>query len=130
MFPFHGCAMVSAKGDGFATCHRCFKFMWDAADEKMRLLRQGAKGFARASAQGAAPPPPSPRGPSPWELLGVDADASVEEIKKAYRKQAAATHPDTVPPGASDEEKEAARARFEALTRARDAMLKVRGAAT
>lgn len=130
MFPFEGVAMVSSKGDGFAVCERCFKFMWVAADEKMRILKEGIGNFAKNQRAATPPQPAQPRRPPPWEVLGVDADASVDEIKKAYRKAAAAAHPDRVPPGAPDSEKEAARARFEELTRCYNAMMNVRRPAT
>jgi DnaJ family protein B protein 6 len=58
--------------------------------------------------------------------MGAMVRASKSEINKAYRKLAAMTHPDRVPPGASDEEREAARARFEEITRCYDVMMKVR----
>lgn len=136
VFPFEALAMVSARGDGYAACVSCFDFMWHAADEKMKALKQGAGDFARGAARGATRPGPAPRRPveprrtPPWEVLGIDSDASVEEIKKAYRKLAAVAHPDRVPPGASVEEIETARARFEELTRCYNAMLKVRSPAT
>jgi DnaJ-domain-containing protein 1 len=134
MFPFEALAMISAKGDGFATCERCFKFMWHAGNEKMLALKNGMSDFAKNAARGAppgrAPEAGVPKGPKPWEVLGVDADAPIDEIKKAYRKLAGAAHPDRVPPGAPSEEKEAARARFEEIDRAFKVMMKVRSVAT
>jgi hypothetical protein len=61
--------------------------------------------------------------PDPWSVLGVRPDASVEEIKRAYRQGALRTHPDVIPASASSDEKAQARERFEQLTRAKDAML-------
>ena len=40
------------------------------------------------------PPPPPPRGPSYYDLLGVDPCASEAEISRAYRKMALSHHPD------------------------------------
>ena len=48
-----------------------------------------------------------------YALLGVSPDASAEDIKKAYRKQALLYHPDRNP-----EQREAAEARFKELTQA------------
>lgn len=61
--------------------------------------------------------------PEPWVVLGVRPDATVEEIKKAYRQGALRSHPDVVPSSASADEKARSRERFEQLTRAKDAML-------
>lgn len=133
MFPFEQMEMVSTKGDGFGSCKRCFSFMWHAGDEKMKALKAGvgewAKQAARASYDRHAATS-VPRGPTPWEVLGVSEDASVEEIKKAYRRHAVLSHPDHVPPGAPPEEREAARTRFEAVDRAYKTIMKVRSAPT
>ncbi|MBS3779202.1 MAG: J domain-containing protein [Desulfovermiculus sp.] len=48
-----------------------------------------------------------------YALLGVSPEASAEEIKKAYRKQALVYHPDRNP-----EQREAAEAKFKELTQA------------
>ena len=131
MFPFDGMAMVSTKGDGFGTCDSCFRFMWHAGNEKMRALKQGVGNFAKNAAAGATrPQPAAPKGPPPWEVLGISADASSEDVKKAYRKLAAMWHPDRVPPDAGPEAREVARARFEEVDRAYKAMMKVRTKAT
>lgn len=132
MFPFEGLAMISAKGDGFGTCERCFRFMWHAANEKILALKQGVGDFARSAGapRSRQPAGAEPPGPKPWEVLGVDPNASIEDIKKAYRKLAGAAHPDRVPPGSPSEVVEAARARFEEIDRAYKVMMKVRSPAT
>lgn len=105
--------------NGFGTCKRCFAFMWKAAKEKIAALgRQTAR-------QPAAEPSPPP-GKPPWEILGVSQNASVEEIKSAYRRLAMMWHPDRVPPGASSEQRLQAQEMFQEITRCRDVMLNVR----
>lgn len=135
--------------NGYGSCKACFGFMWESAEARMRAAVQAkakaaAEQAARRAASGAGPfgaggqqrpggSGPQPSGSArrkPWEVLGVDRDASVEQIKKAYRHAVLECHPDMVPPGAPAEEKERARARFEELTRAKDAMLSVRAAAS
>jgi hypothetical protein len=124
---------------GWGTCKTCYRFMWAAGREKTkRMLQEAAarrgQGQARpgaAGGQGGQPgfrPPPPPAGPPPYEVLGVAADASVEEIKKAYRQKAMMYHPDRVPATASFEERQRSRDMFETITRAYNVMLKVRQA--
>ncbi|KAH8203641.1 hypothetical protein TruAng_002171 [Truncatella angustata] len=48
---------------------------------------------------------------NPYELLQVDREATTDQIKSAYRKQALRTHPDKV--SGSDAEKEAAKEKFQ-----------------
>lgn len=114
----------------FGMCRNCFSFVWQAGKEKIRYLAKKAADARAASAADAARAAAAsgavPR--KPWEVLGVSQDASVDDIKKAYRRLAAQYHPDMVPPGSPAEEKEAARAKFEEITRAKDVMLKVRQA--
>jgi len=131
--------------NGYGSCKTCFGFMWESAEARIKQAVQAkakatAEQAARKAAAGPGPfggsgPRPGGSGPQstrrkPWEVLGVGKDASVEEIKKAYRHAVLECHPDMVPPGAPSEEKERARARFEELTRAKDAMLSVRAAAS
>jgi|GEM_PF-2899545 hypothetical protein len=154
--PFDGMEMVN-PGTQFGCCRQCFGFMWGAAEEKLQVIARARAeaasqtAFAKAAAeavraraaqqaqqqhyhqytQGArAPGPAAPARRKPWEVLGIDADASIEEVKKAYRVKAVEFHPDTLPPGTPAEEREASRAKFEECTRAKDAMLKVRQVAT
>jgi hypothetical protein len=58
---------------------------------------------------------PAPR--SPFEILGVEPDASLDEIERAHRRQARTAHPDA---GGST-------ARMAELNAARDLALKMRG---
>jgi len=55
---------------------------------------------------GAAPKPkPSPRGPagrSPYEVLGVEPDATRAEIKRAYQEKIRQYHPDRVANAAAE----------------------------
>lgn len=116
--------------NGWGTCKGCFSFMWTAGKEKVRAFASRAQQQAQERPQqppqgvhvGGAPP----AGPAPWDVLGIKQDASVEEIKKAYREKAMLWHPDRVNPDAPAGEKERARAMFEQVTRARDVMMKVR----
>ena len=39
-----------------------------------------------------------------YDLIGVEPDASADEIKKAYRKRAALIHPDKNPDGSTETE--------------------------
>ena len=55
-----------------------------------------------------------------YNLLGLKLDATLEEVKSAYRTQVKTCHPDTLPPTASDREKEEATIRFRSLTEAYD----------
>lgn len=117
--------------NGWGTCKNCYQFMFRAAVEKLRdLSKKTAKAAARgargASAGPGFQPPPPPSGPVPWEVLGVTPDVSMEDLKRAYRKQAALYHPDRVAPGAPDGEREQAAEMFRAIQRAYQAMVKVR----
>ena len=53
-------------------------------------------------------------------LLGVSTEASLEEVKSAYRKQVKTCHPDTLPPTATEAEREEATIRFRTITEAYD----------
>ena len=53
-------------------------------------------------------------------LLGVKTDASLEEVKRAYRTQVKSCHPDTLPATAKDKEREEASIRFRTITEAYD----------
>jgi hypothetical protein len=116
--------VISAPVPGYGMCKGCFAFTWQAAKEKVAYLnRRAAEARAAQPAAPAAEPTPRP----PWVILGVDRDASAEDIKKAWKRLAAQYHPDMVPPGPnSEQEKAAARLKFEEVTRARDVLLKLR----
>lgn len=113
-------------GNRYGLCLGCFKFVWDAAKEKMAFLSR------RAGQQATNGPQPQPRAAPkmlpPWEVLGIKPDATVAEIRKAYRTLAAQFHDDRFN-GAdvTEQERAFARAKFLELTRCQDAMLKVRG---
>lgn len=136
-------------GNPFGTCRKCFAFMWTTAEEKLlAMARAKAAQAAQAAQQGttqqnwAKNPPPGSAGPrpgprpgptaggpalrKPWEILGVAQDATLDEVKKAYKRAAAQVHPDVFPPGTPHETVAAAREKFEELTRAYRAMEKVR----
>ncbi|GJE91051.1 DnaJ-domain-containing protein [Phanerochaete sordida] len=53
-----------------------------------------------------------------YEILELEKTATTEEIRKAYKKKALATHPDRLPPGVSDEEREKANERFRLVNNA------------
>jgi len=117
--------------NGFALCKSCFAFVWSAGKEKLKALGRGAarkvEEVGAKAAQNVRPGPSVKRAP-PWEVLEVASDATIEEIKKAYRKKAMQWHPDRVPPEASSGEREEAHRRFQEVQRAYDVMIKVRSA--
>lgn len=53
-------------------------------------------------------------------LLGLTENATLEEVKAAYRAQVKNCHPDTLPPTATEKEKEEAILRFRTITEAYD----------
>ena len=55
-----------------------------------------------------------------FSLLNLRPDASLEEVKSAYRTQVKNCHPDTLPSTATDSEREEAAIRFRAVTEAYD----------
>ena len=55
-----------------------------------------------------------------YNLLGLKQDATLEEVKSAYRALVKACHPDTLPPTAQDSEREEATVRFRTITEAYD----------
>lgn len=117
------------KTNGFGLCLQCFPFFWQAAKEKVRYLNRRTAEQAQQHSHRGARRQTTPKRKPAYEILGVSSDATVRDIQKAYRKLAAAVHPDRIPSDASSEEKEEARAKFEELTRARDVMIKLRTAA-
>ena len=55
-----------------------------------------------------------------YKLLKLKENAPLEEVKTAYRTQLKTCHPDTLPPTATDSEREEAAIRFRAVTEAYD----------
>ncbi|KZV65061.1 DnaJ-domain-containing protein [Peniophora sp. CONT] len=53
-----------------------------------------------------------------YEQLGIAQDASPEQVKKAYKKRALQTHPDRLPQGASQSERERAAEEFRKVNNA------------
>ena len=51
----------------------------------------------------------------PYEILGVDKNATLKHIKLSYRKLALLHHPDKLPPNASESERKAAHSKFAAI---------------
>ncbi|KAJ3517739.1 hypothetical protein NLJ89_g296 [Agrocybe chaxingu] len=47
-----------------------------------------------------------------YDVLGIEKDASPDDIRRAYKKKALETHPDKLDPGASDHEKQVAERQF------------------
>jgi hypothetical protein len=120
--------VISGGVPGFGMCKSCFAFVWKAGEEKVKFLTRKAQEAARSN---PAAHGPEPVARPPWTILGIDKDASLEEINKAWRALAAMYHPDMVKPGPnSTAEKEAVRLKFEEVTRARDVMVKLRKPAT
>ncbi len=58
-----------------------------------------------------------------YEELGLKSDATLDDIKNAYRKLVKSCHPDTLPEKCSDDERESAVARFRAITEAYNVLL-------
>ncbi|KAF8889340.1 DnaJ domain-containing protein [Infundibulicybe gibba] len=50
--------------------------------------------------------------PSLYDILGIESSASIDEVRRAYKQKALETHPDKLDPGASEEEKARAQAKF------------------
>ncbi|MCQ2191163.1 MAG: DnaJ domain-containing protein [Paludibacteraceae bacterium] len=59
-----------------------------------------------------------------YEVLGLKSDATIDDVKNAYRRMAKECHPDTLPAKCNDDEREIAVARFRAITEAYDVLLK------
>ncbi|KAJ7257961.1 hypothetical protein B0H12DRAFT_465696 [Mycena haematopus] len=53
-----------------------------------------------------------------YDLLQIPRDATPDQIRKAYKKQALLTHPDRLPPGFTPAEKQAAEERFRNVSNA------------
>jgi hypothetical protein len=123
--------------NGWGICKGCLRAMWIAYREKVQAFAVRTQQQAHARPQqtpprqgvhvGAATPP---AGPPPWEILGVSQDATIDEIKKAYREKAMLWHPDRVASDAPAGERDRARTMFDTVTKARDVMLSVRQSPT
>jgi hypothetical protein len=113
----------------FGVCQRCFKFMWTAAEEKLKVLATAAakRRLEQQQAQARTQQSTVARRP-PWEVLEIQQDASIEEIKKAFRRLAMLYHPDRLLSSASTEERETAKRKYEEIQRAQKVMLSVRSA--
>jgi len=129
MFPRDAMEMIHPYTE-FGVCQRCFAFMWNAAAEKLQVIATAAAKRRAEQPQQPRPPigAPTPTRRPPWEVLEVQQDASVDEIKKAFCRLAMLYHPDRLPASASTEERERTKAKFEEITRARKVMLSVRSA--
>ena len=55
-----------------------------------------------------------------YSLLELKQGATMEEVKRAYRTLVKSCHPDTLPPTATDGEREEATIRFRTITEAYD----------
>ena len=90
---------------GRQMCFACDK--WDKVEDNIQAVRktiEALRGIARwgtgdmmerAFTGFEALPAPGQRAKRPWwQVLGVHQDATPEEIKAAYRRQAMACHPD------------------------------------
>ncbi|KAF9462906.1 DnaJ domain-containing protein [Collybia nuda] len=47
-----------------------------------------------------------------YDILGIDKSASIEDVRRAYKRKALETHPDKLGPTAHEQEKEIAEAQF------------------
>ena len=67
-----------------------------------------------------------PNNDSNYKILGIEANATDEEVKKAYRKMAVKYHPDKVATLGEDVQK-AAEEKFKAISLAYEAICRERG---
>ncbi|KIJ55682.1 hypothetical protein M422DRAFT_24233 [Sphaerobolus stellatus SS14] len=65
----------------------------------------------------------SPASGTFYEILGIDPNASPEEIKKAYKKRALQTHPDRLPQGHSAADKQVAEEEFRKVNNAYEVLM-------
>ncbi|KAI0923847.1 hypothetical protein AcW1_006692 [Taiwanofungus camphoratus] len=57
-----------------------------------------------------------------YDILGITQSASVDAVRRAYKLKALETHPDKLPPGAVEAERQAAEARFRDVRTAFDVL--------
>lgn len=110
------------RSDGFVICFNCFQFLWHSAKEAASRGSWDAwqRNSSWKSKAASAPVEEKAKKPqAPWDILGVEPDATEEQIKKAFRSIAAKMHPDVVPA----EEREQAREKFMRASSAYDAMM-------
>ena len=107
----------------YGICRKCWGFLWESGKLRLRALAQ--KTIHNATGPRPAQPPAPKRVP-PWEMLGISADATEEDVKKAFRREAALCHPDGIPAGTPTDERDRLKKRYLDLVNAKDAMLKVR----
>jgi uncharacterized membrane protein YkvA (DUF1232 family) len=95
--------------------------------KKQQPARPENDRFERAGRNGRRPEDPrrATAADDPYSVLGVDRDASAEDIKRAYRRLAGQYHPDKVA-HLGDEFRELAERRFKEIQQAYQAVMKTR----
>lgn len=135
---------VNPHATGWATCANCYKLMWNTVDEKRMLfgaklgdkfaaLVKEAKAKLEAEQAQAQQAAPGAQQRTPWSVLGVERNASSEEVGKAYKSLAKIWHPDKFvsgPENTRELDVAIARKRFDEIQRAYESMMKVRKVAT
>jgi hypothetical protein len=107
----------------YGICRKCWAFLWESGKLRLRAIAEKTIHNATGTAPQAAP---VPKRVPPWEVLGISSDATEEDVKKAFRREAALCHPDAIPAGTPTAERDRLKKRYLDLVNAKDAMLKVR----